>query len=206
MCGQNQFLRTVTVATGFYPTDESLPKWADELARRPLQALYGPAEGRSWVRLRVVKVRSRTVRIDVHLARESYFKGAPPRTGDSIEEVQAAIEEVVENIGGFKTARVVDGEFDIPRVMLPERGIISAAFGIAMSTGGAELTFTGATMSVSAEPFTELEWKVSSDLESVDVMISAFEEAAIENDFLERAVRTVQDGFDRFVLEKTRRA
>ena len=75
-----------------------------------------------------------------------------------------------------------------------------------MSTGGAELTFTGATMFVSAEPFTELEWKVSSDLESVDVMISAFEEAAIENDFLERAVRTVQDGFDRFVLEKTRRA
>ena len=165
--------------------------------QRLLQVRMEVDEDAVWIRMCSESEDGIHGHLHVDVGRERVFSGHPRYDTVSVEDIQ----EVVATHFGQMVSLKPSAEFDVPRGLIPEQGMLNTLLGLSTETCGAQMTLDAAGMTISDSPFTRLRWDFDETDDTVHVDIYAATEVELSESYLLDAAEFMRDGIDCFVLE-----
>ena len=194
---EDAFLQEFSVCAMFDVDSEPRFQGLDSEIR--VQCRYAAEEGWVWIRLRI-EIKDK-IRGHVHcdIAREGVYVEGDTATTVSSDE----LENLLRRFCGQRAEVAFNGDYLLSLTDLPRRGIISTLLGVQTEASGAHLFLDGASMAISSDLFTSLNWKYDPVYETVCATLRAETQLSIEPDYLFTLAGQMREGFDCLILEKS---
>lgn len=145
-----------------------------------------------------------SVHIHVDVVQKEHLPPPPSdyEEWDDVEELKSRVEKVISDHGCV----YYDGFFELPKESLPRGCMIHSLLDISTPMSGAELDLTGTTFAIHNDDFlTNIKWSYDKEEDTIKVTLSGEHHMAenLNGNYLNNAVKLLEDGIDRLVFEKT---
>jgi hypothetical protein len=165
-----------------------------------LQCSYQSKDGLLFAQRILGKIKG-DLHLHVNIASESYFESFGHSEPKRLVDSEYFVEKLTQYIGTKLDTLMVFGEYRIERNKLPDKGVVGSLSGVSLEVAGSELTFNGAELHIDDEEYQRLNWRIAGD-KIEGRLYTHYTQRALEENYLALSVARIEQGIDRFLLEK----